>query len=358
MRRKTRVFLVVLILINSMKVYASDTGSADTGLDVGCMPEDAQGGRPETELSTEVESGREPDQDKEVFYQISLPADSKAYLDPGNLSGRGQIFSDSYKVENYGNTDIAVKIKNIDIYCQSSENIYEFSRDEIAESCPSVKKLQIEIIWKNESEDVETILNVCEDSPDEYVLFLKAANYDDNGEFISLAEGGIGSFCFTGTVNSNPDLIWEDGEITVSFNYEIVNMEKGLENTDLGHQEGHKKTSDDAAVSENYIDTNAEGSIEQQEEPIDDTKDMDGLETEDITGGTVSPDDTDHLEDIKREDEAEAENSEIMNNGDVTDSEEKEKSEETAATSGESVEEEMYKETADDEKNTENSDAE
>lgn len=178
---------------------------------------------------------------QDILYNVSLPADSTAYLDPGNISGRGQIFSEQYKVENYGNTDISIKIKDIDIYCKFSERLYEFSENEIADSSPSdsipsdnsfvdsdpaVKKLHVEMVWKNENGEPEKVLNVSEGVADEDVLHLKAAEYDDDGGFVELNDGGTGSFFFRGTVDPDPGLVWEDGEIVIRFNYEIVNTDE------------------------------------------------------------------------------------------------------------------------------------
>ena len=70
------------------------------------------------------------------------------------------------------------------------------------------------------------MLSVSEGEKDEIVLLLQSAEYDENGEFRNLVNSGIGSFYFTGTVNSNPNIVWEDGEVTVKFEYEILNAEK------------------------------------------------------------------------------------------------------------------------------------
>lgn len=366
MRRITAAWTAVLVLICSMNVYASDLEPADTGSvntidmpeeksgteikteadqqeepeaeskteldqqepETGLETESGQQNEPETEIKTEPEHQKEPetelktkpdqqeepeataeteqDQEKDVFYRVSLPADSRVYLDPGNLSGRGQIFSDSCQVENYGNTDIAIKIKNIDIYYQFSESIYEFSKDAVTGSLPSVKRLQVDMIWKNEDEDTEKVLNICEGAPEEYVLFLKAANYDENGEFISVAEGGRGSFSFTGTVNSNPNLIWEDGEITVSFRYEIVNMEEKSDEVTEDNMSQEEKESmnetpvpvqEDSASQQDVTDhvQNIEDFEKTNQESLgEQTKEPEHLAVSDNDGDTDSQEDTEH----------------------------------------------------------------
>ena len=43
---------------------------------------------------------------KDGICNVSFPTDIRACIDPGNLKGKGQIFSDSYVVENYGKNDM------------------------------------------------------------------------------------------------------------------------------------------------------------------------------------------------------------------------------------------------------------
>lgn len=163
--------------------------------------------RTEQEITEEV-------REQDCIYNVSFPAMSKVYLDPGNLSGRGQIFSDEFEVENYGNTDIAIKIKNIHVYLS-----------EEAADMNNVKRIDVDIVWKNRKENTETVLDVVESSPDEYVLVLEAAQYTEDGQLIGLNEGGKGMFYFTGSMNWNPELVWDDTDVSVSFDYEIVNLE-------------------------------------------------------------------------------------------------------------------------------------
>lgn len=167
---------------------------------------------------------QEPEEQQEgnYIYNVSFPTNSKAYLDPGNLSGKGQIFSDEFKVENYGNTDVVIKIKNIQIYCESTEELYELSEDDITEVRPHVKKIDVDVVWKNENENIEKVMDVVEGEKDEYVLRLKASEYDKEGDFVRLGDGSTGLFYFTGNLNPDPELVWEDSGIKVSFDYEIV----------------------------------------------------------------------------------------------------------------------------------------
>ena len=78
------------------------------------------------------------------------------------------------------------------------------------------------MVWENEHEQIKTVFNLCEGVSNIYVLSLKGARYDKNGEFTELHEGGTGNFYFTGTLNSNPNIEWTENEMLVTFDYEIV----------------------------------------------------------------------------------------------------------------------------------------
>ncbi|MEY8410793.1 hypothetical protein AALB51_06015 [Lachnospiraceae bacterium 62-26] len=199
-------------------------------------------------------------------YNVSFPTDSRAYLDPENLSGKGQIFSDTFKIENYGSTDIAIKIKNIDIYYRSTEDIYELTESEVVDRTSSVKKLNVDMVWKNEKENTEKVLNIAEGNQDEYVLILKASKYDSTGNFIGLDEGSAGAFYYTGTINANPEICWENDEMTVSFEYEMIKIEEKKEQLQEEKQEREEldKTEIEEQIIQEEQQIDNENKVEQQ----------------------------------------------------------------------------------------------
>lgn len=166
-----------------------------------------------TEEITTESMEAELHQEENYIYNVSFPASTTACLDPGNASGKGQIFSEQYLVENLGNTDVLIKIKNITITYHDTEDAYELLKDAVTDNHSMIKKLNINMIWRNEEETTEKVLNVTEGVLDEYVLLLREEAY----------EGSTGVFYFTGTMNANRDIDWEDNELNVRFDYEIVN---------------------------------------------------------------------------------------------------------------------------------------
>ena len=167
--------------------------------------------------------------DKEIL-KVSMPAKVQAYFDPQNLSGKGEVYSEKYKVVNYGNRDIAIRIKKVNVSYSSDPSLYEFSQEPVENSLSDKKKININMVWDNEEETQKQILNVDEGHIEEYVICLKAAKYDKNGDFVKLDKDSVGIFYFTGSVNSNPDLEWQNGEIGLSFSYQVVSVEENISN--------------------------------------------------------------------------------------------------------------------------------
>lgn len=215
--------------------------------------------------NTEDEKEEEAQENIDV-YHVSFPTDSRAYLDPDNLSGKGQIFSEDFRIENYGNTDISIKIKNIEVYYRTIEEVYELSETEVTDRTSDIKKLNVDIVWKNEKDNMEKVLNIAEGTFDECVLDLKASKYDEVGSFIEFDEGSVGLFYFTGTVNSNPELVWEDGEVTISFGYEIVKTEEESEQMPEENQEAEEKQENQEEETEHEQTDNCEEERQSEEE--------------------------------------------------------------------------------------------
>ncbi len=354
MKRRIALVLAFILLNIGAHVYAAEPDTAgpgtegteeEPGSEMDTDPAGKSGPEANETEGTEEEPVPEADpaekadeepapESHEIIVQVAMPADSKACLDPGNLSGRGQIFSDSYRVENHGNTDIVIQIKNIDVYYLASEDVYELSREEVTDGPPTVKRLHVDMIWKNENEDTEKILNISEGVADQEVLCLKAAEYDENGEFVRISDGGAGFFRFTGTVNPDPRLVWEDGEITVRFNYELIPVESE-KTAEEGERE--KDTEEKTDIPE-AVRIPAEDSLLGKEEPAVDVKDtsdgkyteemtdkenpgnMDGPEPADGGGSGENTEGTDHTDEAESADDGEpGENAENMDSTEYTD---------------------------------------
>lgn len=240
MRKKIAILLIFLLLSCYMNVFAEmfQKNIRNFTDERNLLYAIATNSQIKKATSSEIKSSEETEvKIEDDIINLSFPANIHAYFDPGNLSGKGQVFSDSYTIKNYGNTDLSIKIKNIDINYWSDEYIYEFTGEKVTATPSQIKKINVDMIWENESKKEKKILKILDSEPNQIVLNLKAAKYDEDDEFIELNDSSIGSFYFTGTLNPNPNFVWEDGEITLDFEYEIISGGLEKENNEFGNDE-------------------------------------------------------------------------------------------------------------------------
>lgn len=292
----------------------------------------------------EAKSDKLPDGEPEVvpedmIYQVSFPADIHAFLDPGDLSGKGQVFSSRYAVENYGNTDIDIVISGIDVYYSSEEDVYEFSEEPVTDYHGRAKKMNIDMVWENESEQAETVLHISEGIQREYVLSLKASEYDDKNEFVGLCDGSSGGFYFTGTLNGNPDLVWEEGEIIVRFDYEILSRQECVQNEGVPDSKMNEIPREDVGPEENpekedSIGPENTGTAEKEENPENTDKTAEAAEDskkeeQSPSDGSDSPEKEENQTEVPGEDTETAEKEENPKNTDKAEEETEDSKKET-----------------------------
>lgn len=210
------------ISISEDSVEGSVSISGDSVSDNGKKPDGD-----ENDLKQEKEE--RPQKDDAAILKVSMPAKVKGYLDPINLSGKGGVYSDEYKVVNYGNRDIAIKIKKINIsYHNGTSKMSGPSEETVNDELMGDKKIDINMVWKNADESQEMILDMTESEPDVDVIYLKASEYDDEGRFVRLRKGSEGIFYFTGSLDSDPDAEWHAGDVAVSFSYAVEPLEQNV----------------------------------------------------------------------------------------------------------------------------------
>lgn len=209
------------VSVNGNEEMQQDFQEETDAVSVNVSSNTSSNAAPQEKGKESVSAGEKKLKEKEII-KISIPDKVKIWFDPYKLSGRGGIFSEKYEIANYGNEDIAVKIKSAHMVCSSLEDEYEFIKEGTVDIHSKKKAMHMNMVWVNESEHLEKVLNVSDGQIEEYVIYLKAAEYDKNGKFVKLNEGSKGEFFFEGELNSNPNVEWLDGKISVDYKYEIV----------------------------------------------------------------------------------------------------------------------------------------
>lgn len=192
--------------------------------------------------------------EQEAIYRVEIPTSTQIYIDPENLREKGQIFSEKYKIKNYSNRDIMIVIKNIDVSYEFSENSYELLKDTVNEKYFEKEKMRINMVWDNEDQNIQKSLKVIDkDNADEYVIYLEAAKYNEDNEFVKFNNGSKGTFYFTGSLNSSVQ--WEEKGLSINFRYEVVDAKNVLTKNEFS------EIAEDMTISEEERNVNQEAII-------------------------------------------------------------------------------------------------
>lgn len=171
---------------------------------------------------------KESSLEKSEISKVKIPMSTRVYLNPENLLGKGQIFSDNYNVSNHGSQDILIKIKDIKVFQNSDQDLYSLSEETPNDTYSDQVKVNLDMVWKNKSENVKRILNINDDEINESVIYLEKARYSKDGKFLGLNNASKGVFYFTGTLDENVNFQWENSGARISFEYEIVDDEEEI----------------------------------------------------------------------------------------------------------------------------------
>lgn len=153
--------------------------------------------------------------------------------------------SQIFYIANYSNKDILIDLSNIHLESEENVTYNELSApledgyvSDTKDVFAFLKILPIDPAKVPSSDDLRTgeippsgalpeegdFILTGENKTTDYKVLLKAANYNENGEFVSFQPESIFSFYIAGSVTPNKDLIWNEGDISIKviINYSVV----------------------------------------------------------------------------------------------------------------------------------------
>jgi hypothetical protein len=173
----------------------------------------AEGDEPiATEASTEgdepiaTEASAEGDEPPEAsaVVSVAVPANFNFTLDPYEIGGRGQVYSDDFEFVNYGDTDVTLVITDAEVLF-TGQGEFAAVPDEVGAdfaAAPAEKTIQLIL----NTEDQQLILTDAAAQPLE----------------ISIAAGAPVTVSISGSLNPYPAEEWQDGDIKIQVSYSIT----------------------------------------------------------------------------------------------------------------------------------------
>ncbi|MCL2050604.1 MAG: hypothetical protein FWG91_02570 [Lachnospiraceae bacterium] len=154
----------------------------------------------------------------DVNIQVAIPLSLDFILDPYNISGQGTLFAPEYSIANYSNIDIELEIH--DLAYSFSDNGDFLSLTEAPNQDEEAQEKMVFMFLRHlmEPQNDDFIIT---DQADGAVLSirLEAANYDENGEFVSLNESSIFRFTIMGAVTNGLSAPWKSGDLKLNMVY-------------------------------------------------------------------------------------------------------------------------------------------
>lgn len=211
--------------------------------------EEDKEGLPDDSSLKELENAEKeiPDSEASSLKNLHIPQKFEVVIDPWEMDGRGQIYSEQYLISNIGDTPGILTLSNL--VCRPREQsgvVVRTDKEGLHDS--GDKSIYMEMVFRNE----------------ERIVFSKeSCQYQTE-----LKPGEELSVCFVGEVNENAFGKWQNDDIAVSLVYSwemeekqaADDMEKGEEKPGID-----EKLEEIREKQENVIDREEAGEKEQEE---------------------------------------------------------------------------------------------
>jgi hypothetical protein len=187
---------------------------------------------PATETSLAPESADEP------ILNVLVPVDIDFTIDPFELAGRGQVYSEPVEFINHGETDVILTITDLAVTF-ANDTDFETVAAPFGEEYSSDKKaICLLLNFESAYSSAVSITDDC--SPVSFALNARGS-----------AERNSCTLSVSGAVNPYPAVKWRDGEVKISLTYQMEPQNTDPEPPDAKEGENSEtvyETDDDTIV--------------------------------------------------------------------------------------------------------------
>jgi hypothetical protein len=164
-----------------------------------------------TEAAPEV---FEPTDEEPVIISVKVPENLNFHIDPYNLAGRGQIYSDGKTIRNNGDTDICVTFTDFDVSFSNEEDFDPLTEpfDMPFDEAQRYNRKAIYITLDFGRPDMEPVV-ITGWNGEQPSVILSAEEVDSANSYVNLTIGG--------NLNPGPLNYWKNGDVSISIDYHI-----------------------------------------------------------------------------------------------------------------------------------------
>jgi hypothetical protein len=143
---------------------------------------------------------------------VVLPVTVSMTIDPYEINGRGQIFSDTYKFENLGNTDVKLTFTDMKVTFPNEKDFEALAQPFDIESKSDLKAIYM--VMNFGRDDIPPVVLTDEEREGQISIPMPSSKTDtDDNSFFSIS--------FSGNLNENPALCWRNGDVKINIQYNI-----------------------------------------------------------------------------------------------------------------------------------------
>lgn len=243
------LFLALSLLFSGNRVQAVSDNLEDNGEQAVSGNSEGNHEQAVSGNSDSEDAQGEADTPESKVIRLACPTEYPFFVARNPEKTTAHLNSQIFYIANYSNQDILIDLSNVHLEADENiaynelsapleENYVSDTKDVFAflkvlaidpDNVPSPDDLRSGEIPQAGAvpEDGDFILT-GENKTTDYKVLLKAANYDENGEFVSFQPESIFSFYIAGSVTPNKDLIWNQGDISIKviINYSVVPSEE------------------------------------------------------------------------------------------------------------------------------------
>jgi hypothetical protein len=184
---------------------------------------------------------------------IVVPAEIIIVLDPLELAGRGQIYSDTYVIENHGETDVLLTISDIALIFPNDTDFEALPLPYDQKSESSLKA--IFLLMDFGRADISPVVTTDASLETPISILLNAAQADKEG-------ASYAALSFMGNLNENPEVPWNDGDVKITITYTAQTVSIPDEDSEESASKDEEADGEDESEEENSDNADSDDSQE------------------------------------------------------------------------------------------------
>jgi hypothetical protein len=147
-----------------------------------------------------------------LVLNVLVPMRVSVTIDPFELNGEGQIFSEPYYINNQGDYDVLLTFTDLVITYSDENNFEPLAHPFSAQSGSKLKSIYM--LMKFDRNDMADVILTNTEREGEVTIHLTSNLQDDGNSYIS--------FSFEGNVNELPDTAWTSGDVHFDLVYTLT----------------------------------------------------------------------------------------------------------------------------------------